>query len=254
MAFLNVFFKKGWLGSGYILQDNFQTFLFPEDVICLESSISTLDHVTSGPHSYLGSYKIAAKSPESWSPHGNKYLAERALAGAGAAAVIANHRIKQGNVPSHRGTNSVGSAALGAIVAEVLTRARSRHREHYAEKSQSRSRSSSRSPNMKAALRLAVAANTAAAAVRPSHNRKTSTENARGRSRIRSPSLVKPFDESSLNGTENEDGNQEVERQLLMASTESARMPETAGPRDIMMARARRASRPKVKTGCSNCR
>lgn len=87
---------------------------------------------------------------ESGSPHHRRHLAEGALAGAGAMALLANHQSKTGDGNGHRGRKVVGGAALGAIGAEVLTRARSRYREsHDRSRSRSRSRSSSRHSHRK---------------------------------------------------------------------------------------------------------
>jgi hypothetical protein len=121
--FLNVFCKKGWLGSGYILKDTFQTFstLFPDVVVCLEPGTSTLDQEPSGMHSDAESFTVTAGSMVSRIPHRKKHLVKGALGRDGVASVIANHQIK-GNEPLHRGRNIVGDAALGAIGAEALTR------------------------------------------------------------------------------------------------------------------------------------
>lgn len=121
----------------------------------------------------------------STSPRHKRHLAEGALAGAGAAALIANHRSKQGNGPEHRGRNVVGGAALGAIGTEIITRARSRYRESH--DGRSGSRSSSRS-KVKTGIGLAAAALATAAAVKYVQNRKANKEEqlVRGRSRTRS--------------------------------------------------------------------
>ncbi|KAL2358568.1 hypothetical protein BJ546DRAFT_17533 [Cryomyces antarcticus] len=75
------------------------------------------------------------------SPHHKRHLAEGVIAGIGAAELVRHHRKQQGENPGHRGRQLIGSAALGAVGAEVITRARSRYRET---QSLSRSRSSSR--------------------------------------------------------------------------------------------------------------
>ncbi|TKA70739.1 hypothetical protein B0A49_05453 [Cryomyces minteri] len=75
------------------------------------------------------------------SPHHKRHLAEGVIAGIGAAELVRHHRKQQGEDPGHRGRQLIGSAALGAVGAEVITRARSRYRET---QSLSRSRSSSR--------------------------------------------------------------------------------------------------------------
>jgi hypothetical protein len=78
---------------------------------------------------YVVSRKIIRKERSgSHSPHHKRHLAEGALAGAGIAALVSNHRDKTGDGPEHRGRKVVGGAALGAIGAEVITRARSRYR------------------------------------------------------------------------------------------------------------------------------
>ena len=77
------------------------------------------------------------------SPHHERHLAEGALAGAGAAALLANHRDKSGTAADNRGRQVIGGAAYGAIGAEVLTRARSGYRESQGG-ANSRSRSRSR--------------------------------------------------------------------------------------------------------------
>lgn len=57
----------------------------------------------------------------SHSPHHKLHLAEGALAGAGAAAILASR-----NGSDRRGRKALGGAALGALGAEVITRARSK--------------------------------------------------------------------------------------------------------------------------------
>jgi hypothetical protein len=91
---------------------------------------------------------IRKERSRSQSPHHKRYLAEGALAGAGVAALLSNHRDKPGDGPEHRGRKVLGSAALGAVGAEVTTRARSRCREDQYDRSLSRSRSSSPSVKM----------------------------------------------------------------------------------------------------------
>ncbi|KAK4992922.1 hypothetical protein LTR50_000828 [Elasticomyces elasticus] len=76
------------------------------------------------------------------SPLHKRHLAEGALAGLGAAELVRHHRIRQGEDPRHRARQAVGAAALGAVGAEVISRAKSRRR---SSRDQSRSRSSSRS-------------------------------------------------------------------------------------------------------------
>ena len=75
----------------------------------------------------------------SHSPHHRRHLAEGALAGIAGAEILRNHRKREGRDPGKRGRSLVGGAAVGALGAEALTRARSWRRG-----SRSRSRSSSR--------------------------------------------------------------------------------------------------------------
>ncbi|KAJ8067417.1 hypothetical protein OCU04_004766 [Sclerotinia nivalis] len=124
----------------------------------------------------------------SHSPHHRRHLAEGALAGAGAAALLANHREKQG-VETARGRSVIGGAALGAIGAEVVTRARSRYRDSREDRSRSRSSSPHGHRKLKTALGLAAAAIAAGAAVKYAQNRNANKEElVRGRSRQRSKS------------------------------------------------------------------
>ncbi|KAG9589198.1 hypothetical protein KCV01_g12332, partial [Aureobasidium melanogenum] len=74
------------------------------------------------------------------SPHHRRHLAEGAIAGLGAAEILRHHRRKQGEDGGHRGRQLLGGAALGAVGAEALSRARSHMRS-----SRSRSSSSDRS-------------------------------------------------------------------------------------------------------------
>ncbi|CZR67181.1 uncharacterized protein PAC_17080 [Phialocephala subalpina] len=137
---------------------------------------------------------VRRERSRSYSPHPKMHLAEGALASAGSAALLASHRAKQGMSGEHRGRNVVGGAGLGAIGAEVLTRARSRYRDPRDDWSRSRSRSRSRwrsrsrSPTrIKTAIGLAAAGLAAAAAAKYTSNRRTALEMGRGRSRTRSP-------------------------------------------------------------------
>jgi hypothetical protein len=116
---------------------------------------------------------------------------EGALDGADVAALLANHRDDQGNGPKHHGRKVLGGAALGALGAEVIPRARSRHRESREEKSRSRSRPSSRHSRskLKASRNLAAAGlATAPAAKYISNRRANNKEFHRSRSRTRSAS------------------------------------------------------------------
>jgi hypothetical protein len=129
----------------------------------------------------------------SHSPRHKLHLAEGALAGAGAAALIANHREKSGGVSEHRGRKVAAGAAAGALGAELITRARSHYRDRSRDRSRSRSRSSSRGhgshTKLKTGLALAATALAAAAAGKYIANRNERKEEARrGRSRTRSVS------------------------------------------------------------------
>ncbi|PMD44644.1 hypothetical protein L207DRAFT_542300 [Hyaloscypha variabilis F] len=131
--------------------------------------------------------------------HHKRHLAEGALAGAGAAALLANHRSKQGDGPDHRGRNVVGGAALGALGAEVLTRARSRYRDRHDDESRSRSSSRHSHRKIKTGLALAAAGLAAAAAAKYVSNRKANKEEAgRGRSRTRSVSRRRYSDDDDF--------------------------------------------------------
>lgn len=66
------------------------------------------------------------------SPHHRRHLAEGAIAGLGAAEIIRHHRKKEGEDTSAgigRVGRDIGAAAVGAVGAEVISRARSHHRE-----------------------------------------------------------------------------------------------------------------------------
>ena len=72
------------------------------------------------------------------SPHHKRHLAEGAIAGIGAAEILRHHRKSEGKQAGGRVKSTLGGAAVGALGAEVISRARSRRRG-----SGSRSRSSS---------------------------------------------------------------------------------------------------------------
>jgi hypothetical protein len=148
---------------------------------------------------YVVSRKVIRKERSgSHSPHHKRHLAEGALAGAGVAALVSNHRDKVGDGPEHRGRKVLGGAALGAIGAEVITRARSRYRESQDDRSRSRSRSSSRHSHRKLKTGLALAAlglGAAAAAKYVSNRRQANAEEGRGRSRTRSVSRRRGSDD-----------------------------------------------------------
>lgn len=141
---------------------------------------------------YVMKRKIVRERTRSASPNHRRHLAEGALAGAGAAALLAHHKSRQGDPVDHKGRNVVGGAALGAIGAEVLTRARGRYEDR--QDNRGRSRSSSRS-KVKTGLGLAAAALITTAAVKYAQNRKaTKEELVRGRSRKRSRSRRRRHD------------------------------------------------------------
>ena len=158
------------------------------------------------------------------SPHHRRHIAEGAVAGLGAAELLRHHRKKtDGEEGSRRGRvgKDVGAAALGAIGAQAVSRARS----HYREKSKSRrgsrdrdysrSRSRSRSregrrhkrrersrsksrPRSKsrvkqlAGLGLGAAAVAAAVGYANRQNKKNQVEDRRSRSRTRRHSTGPP--------------------------------------------------------------
>lgn len=74
--------------------------------------------------------------------HHRRHLAEGAIAGIGAAEIMRHHKKKKGEETNHRGRNILGSAALGAVGAEVVSRAKSKVRSFRGSPSRSRSRSS----------------------------------------------------------------------------------------------------------------
>lgn len=110
------------------------------------------------------------------------------LADAGATALLANRRDKQADGLERRGRKVLGGAALGALSAETLTRARSLDREEGGERSRSRSRSSSRHSHSKLEASLNLAATGLAAAAYVSNRRGHNKEHGRSRSRTRSVS------------------------------------------------------------------
>lgn len=131
----------------------------------------------------------------SHSPRHKLHIAEGALAGAGAAALLANHREKSGGGSDHRGRKVAAGAAVGALGAELITRARSQLRERSRNRSYSRSRSRSSSrgghhTKLKTVLALGATALAAAAAGKyiSNRNEQRKEEMARGRSRTRSVS------------------------------------------------------------------
>ncbi|MGI4850618.1 MAG: hypothetical protein ACRYGR_01575 [Janthinobacterium lividum] len=78
--------------------------------------------------SYYRRERIVETDDRGESPHHKRHLAEGALAGLGVAELIRHHKKRQGEDTGHRGRRAIGSAALGAVGAEVISRARSRAR------------------------------------------------------------------------------------------------------------------------------
>ena len=155
------------------------------------------------------------------SPEHRRHLAEGAVAGLGAAELIRHHRKKTGGEEGSRRSRvgkDVGAAALGAIGAEAVTRARSHYREksksrrgsrdrsrdrsrsrsrsreregrrkHRRDRSRSRSRSKSRVKQL-AGLGLGAAAVAAAVGYANRQNKKNQIEDRRSRSRTRRHSV-----------------------------------------------------------------
>ena len=133
--------------------------------------------------------KIIKESNRRRIPYHEQYLAEGALAGAGVATLLANHRQVGGKEPRQP---VAGGAALGATGAEVVTRARSRYREYHAQ-DESRSRSSSEHSHRKIRTGLSLAA-----AAKYVSNRKARLEEARGRSGSRSISRRRYSDDDDF--------------------------------------------------------
>lgn len=82
------------------------------------------------------------------SPHHRRHIAEGVLAGVGAAELLRHHRNKEGRETSGtlgRIGTDIGAGVIGAVGAEVVTRARSRYRSKSRRGDHSRSRSRSRS-------------------------------------------------------------------------------------------------------------
>jgi hypothetical protein len=83
----------------------------------------------SSDNDYVGRRRVVRQHSRSGSPRHTRHLADGTIIGASAATLLAHHREMRGNGPEHRGRKVVGGAALGALGAEVITRARSRNRE-----------------------------------------------------------------------------------------------------------------------------
>lgn len=151
------------------------------------------------------------------SPHHRRHLAEGAIAGLGVAEVLRHHQKKQGEEGSRRGRvgKDVGAAALGAIGAEAVTRARSHYREksksrrgsrdrsgdrdgrhrHRRDKSRSRSQSFSRTQKL-AGLGLGAAAIAAAAAYARKQNNEKNDRRSRSRTRGHSDGAPEDADDA----------------------------------------------------------
>ena len=146
------------------------------------------------------------------SPHHRRHLAEGAIAGLGAAELMRHHRKEKGE-DSSRGSRvgkDLGAAALGAVAAQGISRARSHHREksrsrrdyesrswsrerdregrrkHRRERSRSRSKSRVR---QLAGLGLTAAAITAAVGYANRNKNSSAKEDRRSRSRTRRHSV-----------------------------------------------------------------
>lgn len=141
-------------------------------------------------------FKRTIRREESGSPdnHHKLHLAEGALAGAGAAALLASRRGPRGNLPEHRGRKVLAGAALGALGTEVVRRAKSAYddrRDDRHDDGRGRSRSRSRDDDdhhsrLKTGLGIAAAALAVAGAAKYYQSTKQDKEEyARGRSRHR---------------------------------------------------------------------
>ncbi|KAH8586651.1 hypothetical protein B0O99DRAFT_695285 [Bisporella sp. PMI_857] len=201
--------------------------------------------------------RVVKERERSVDSHHKRHLAEGALAGAGAAALLANHRSKQGAPVEHRGRNVAGGAALGAIGAEVLTRARSRYREHTEGRSRSRSRGH---PVVKTALGLAVAGIAAAAAAKYVKDRKaTKEELTRGRSRTRSHSRRRrhssagSYSEEEITTTKTKSKHQDPKHQAAQIAKAGAATAAVAGVvnhfRNKSKSRNGERSKSRIRTG-----
>ncbi len=138
------------------------------------------------------------------SPHHRRHLAEGAIAGLGAAEILRHHRKKEGDDNSGaiaRVSKDLGAAAVGAVGAEVISRAKSRHRDSKSRNSSReregrrkhrhghRSRSHSRVKQL-AGLGLGAAAIAAAVGyARKNNNNNNKKEERRSRSRTRRHSV-----------------------------------------------------------------
>lgn len=130
---------------------------------------------------------IRRESSGSPDHHHKRHLAEGALAGAGAAALLASRRDNRGELPEHRGRKVLAGAALGALGTEVVRRAKSAYDDNRGERERSRSRGSGdRHSKLKTGLGIAAAALAVAGAAKYYQSTKVDKEEAvRGRSRRR---------------------------------------------------------------------
>ena len=156
-------------------------------------------------------------------PHHRRHLAEGAAVGLGAAELLRHHRKKKGEDESGRGSRvgrDVGAAALGAIGAEAVTRARSHYRSksrrgsrdresrdregrrrHRRDKSRGKERSRSESDHHirnLAGLGLGAAAVAAAVGYANKKSKQNEAQEHRSRSRTRrgSVGVLPPLDEA----------------------------------------------------------
>lgn len=187
----------------------------------------------------------------SHSPRHKLHIAEGALAGAGAAALIANHRDKNGEGSGHRGRKVVGGAALGALGAELVTRARSTIRERERSRNRSRSRSSSSGGggnHSKLKTGIAVAAGLALAAaagkyIQSRNERKD--EMGRGRSRTRSRSRRRRYSDDDDGVSKHSDPKH---RAATMAKA-AAGAATVAGLVEHYRSKSRGRSQSRLRTG-----
>ncbi|GAM82041.1 hypothetical protein ANO11243_000200 [Dothideomycetidae sp. 11243] len=194
------------------------------DIDPRDSASQHADDYSSEDDTYIRREKIIERD-RSASPHHRRHLAEGAIAGIGAAEIIRHHRKQKGEEPGHRGRNLVGSAALGAVGAEVLSRARSKARSHRGSHSRSRSRSSSSSDG--------------AAAYRRSRHRKHRSR-SRSKSRIRQlggVAAVAAVGALAGYALRNRNKQQIIERRSRSrhrrGSVEREEIIETGGPRSV---------------------
>ncbi|KAL6714705.1 hypothetical protein ACLMJK_008130 [Lecanora helva] len=215
------------------------------------------------------------------SPHHKRHLAEGAVAGLGAAELLRHHRKKtDGDGGNHRVGKDVGAAALGAIGAQAVSRARSHYREksksrrgsrnrdrsysrsrsrsrsregrrkHRRDKSRSRSRSKSRVKQL-AGLGLGAAAVAAAVGYANRQNKKNQAEDRRSRSRVRRHS-VGPTEAEEEDDARNPSHRNKKIAQAGLAGAAVAGLVERArsksrGARDKSRGKSRSKSR--IRTG-----